>query len=103
MAFAGFGIDAEIASADEVVNSANNSAISDTQKTTIENMLHDSTLGEDMKTKIENEMFDMTYSRASDCIEYLSNHLKDPVETLQNYDQSDIHKKLDEKINDPKS
>jgi hypothetical protein len=103
LAFAGFGIEAEIASADEVVNSSSNSAISDTQKKTIENLLHDCSLGEEMKTKIENEMFDMTYSRANDCIEYLGNNLKDAIETLQNYDQKDIHNKLDEKLNDPKA
>lgn len=103
LAFAGFGIDAEIASADEIVNSDSNSAISDSQKTTIENMIHDSTLDEKTKSKIEDEMFDMTYSRANDCIEYLSQHLKEPIETLQNYDQKDINKKLDEKLNDPKS
>jgi hypothetical protein len=103
LAFAGFGIDAEIASAEEVINSDANSAISDTQKKTIENMLHDCSLDETIKTKIENEMFEMTYTRAEDCIEYLSQHLKDPVESVQNYDQKDINKKLDAKLNDPKA
>ena len=103
LAFAGFGIDAEIASADEVINSASNSSLSDTQKKTIENMLHDSALSEEMKTKIESEMFDMTYSRANDCIEYLGNNLKEPIETLQNYDQKDIDKKIDAKLKDEKA
>lgn len=99
LAFAGYGIDAEIASADEVVNSDINTLITDQQKATIDRMLHDSILDEKQKTNIENSLFEMTYSRANDCIEYLSNNVKDP----ENMAQKDIQNKLDEKLNDPKA
>ena len=79
LAFAGFGIDAEIASAEELINADSNSLLSDGQRITIENMLHECTLSPDTVTRIEKELESMTYSRAEDCIEYLSNHIKDPV------------------------
>ena len=99
LAFAGFGIDAEIASADEVLNADKNLMISDNQKQIIENMLHDSSLDEVIKDRIEKEMFEMSYSRANDCIEYLGNNLKEP----ENLSQKAIQKKLDEKLSDEKA
>jgi hypothetical protein len=98
LAFAGFGIDAEIASADEIVNSDSNAAISSSQMIQIENLLQSSSVGETIQEKIQTEMEDMTYSRASDCIEYLKNNQLDPVEAGANYNQTDIQKKLDQKV-----
>lgn len=103
LAFAGFGIDAEIASADEIFNSDYNSPISDSQRNTIERMLDDCTLSEYDIKKIEDALNTMTHARADDCIEYLSNHIQDHIEGGKNYQQKDIHKKLDEKLNDPKA
>ena len=103
LAFAGFGIDAEIASAEELINSDSNSLLSDGQRITIENMLQDCTLSAEIIDKIEKELDVMTHSRAEDCIEYLSNHIKDPVESASNYNQKDINRKLDEKLQNEKA
>ena len=96
LAFAGYGIDAEIASVDEVMTADINHPAENGQLDLIESLLQSSTLDLRASERILNEMDKLSYSRANDCIEYLKNNQKDHIASGGNYDQSDINKKLDQ-------
>lgn len=67
----GIGVDAEVASADEVKTANLNQLIDHDQWTNIERLLSNSSVGDEIKQQIENEMTTFTFERANECIEYL--------------------------------
>lgn len=66
----------------------------------IESLLRSSSLPEEEILKIENQLFDMNQKQAWDCIKYLNNHQRDPIESGDNYSQGTIQRKLEELAQD---
>ena len=69
----------------------------------INSLLRTSTLTESEIERIEIEMGLMTSTGATETIQYLSENQHDLIESADNYNQSDIHEKLDLKMEDEKS
>jgi phage RecT family recombinase len=62
----------------------------------IESLLITASIDEKTSTNIYNTLSDMTQSRAEECIIYLKDNQKDPIESGSGYSHGDIQKKLSE-------
>jgi phage RecT family recombinase len=69
----------------------------------IEQLLDNATLLETQKEQYEKDLPSMNYNQANTAIKELELNQKDSIESGNNYQASDIDRKIDEKLNDPKS
>jgi hypothetical protein len=60
----------------------------------IESLLSKSTLTHDQISTIESEMHNYTDTQANDCIRYLKDNQRDPIESGDGYSQTDVRNKL---------
>lgn len=92
LACLGIGIDADVASADEIALSRDAEI---DQINNIETLLKTSTLDEDRRKEVEDQLTSLTYARAEKRIAYLLANQLDPVTQGAGYKQGDINKRLD--------
>jgi len=91
----GIGIDAEIASAEEVAIARD---ATPEQIDQIEKLLINCSLDEEGVIQVEESIPELTYIRAEKCIAYLYMNQKNRIESGDGYNQGDINKELNERL-----
>lgn len=91
----GIGIDAEIASAEEMAIARDADM---EQITQIEKLLISCSLDEKAREVVETEIPELTFIRAERCIAYLSANQKSKIEAGENYNQGDINNEMDDRL-----
>jgi len=93
LGFLGIGSQHDIASADEVALARD---AEPDQITSIENLLISCSLDPPHRKQVEDDIVGLTYVRAEKCIAYLLANQRDKIDSGDNYNQGDIHRKLTE-------
>ena len=87
LGFLGIGIDAGIASLDEILTASTSEYI--------QKLLLSSSVSDEDREKIEDNLLTMTASDAQRVIKFLNAHQLDPITQGSGYSQTDINRKLD--------
>jgi hypothetical protein len=94
LAYVGIGIDAGIASLDEIINASTVQYI--------EKLMLSSSVNDKDREKIEENLLTMTAQDAEQVVRYLQAHQLDPITQGMGYNQRDIQNKLDKIDKDPR-
>ena len=91
----GIGIEAEIASAEEVAIARD---ATPEQIDQIEKLIITCSLDEDGIKQVENSIPELTYVRADRCIAYLWMNQRNPIESGDNYNMGDLDRELTDRM-----